>query len=67
MRLGPADRVDLLVDHRLIVEVKAVSDILPVHKAELLTYLKFAGIRVGLLFNFNVTVPRQGIYRVSNT
>jgi len=67
MRLERAYRVDLLVDHRLIVEVKSLSVILPVHKAQLLTYLKFAGIRVGLLFNFNVTVLRQGIYRISNT
>lgn len=56
-------RVDLLVDDKVIVEVKAVETILPVHEAQLLSYLKLARRRVGLLINFNVASLRQGIRR----
>lgn len=66
VRIERAYRIDFLVDDRLIIEVKAVADLLPVHKAQLLTYLKLADIRVGLLFNFNVTALRQGICRLIN-
>ena len=59
-------RIDLLVDEKIIVELKAVESILPVHKAQLMTYLKLTGLRVGLLMNFNVNVLRQGLYRVVN-
>jgi len=56
-------RVDLLVEEAVIVEIKAVEKILPIHEAQLLSYLKLSGIRVGLLINFNVTDLRQGIIR----
>ena len=46
--------------------MKSVADLLPVHKAQLLTYLKLTGIRIGLLLNFNVAVLRQGICRLIN-
>ena len=59
-------RVDLLVEKRVIVEIKAVEQILPVHKAQLLTYLRLSNLRVGLLINFNVDVLRNGISRVVN-
>jgi GxxExxY protein len=56
-------RVDLLVDGKVIVEVKAVDQIHPVHEAQLLSYLRLSRVRVGLLINFNVKDLRQGIRR----
>jgi GxxExxY protein len=47
-------RVDLLVEHALIIEVKSVRSLAPIHEAQLLTYLKLAGLHLGLLLNFNV-------------
>ena len=55
--------IDLIYDRRVIVELKAVERIIPVHEAQLLTYMKLTGIRVGLLLNFNVPVLKDGIYR----
>lgn len=59
-------RIDLLVDEKIIVELKAVESISPVHRAQLMTYLKLTGLKVGLLMNFNVNVLRQGLHRVVN-
>jgi GxxExxY protein len=59
-------RLDLLVDDRLIVELKAHDNILPIHEAQLLTYLKLCKIKVGLLINFNVLVLKDGIKRLAN-
>ena len=56
-------RIDFVFDKRVVVELKAVEEVLPVHEAQLLTYLKLAGIRVGLLINFNKPVLKDGIYR----
>jgi GxxExxY protein len=56
-------RVDLLIEDRLIVEVKSVTDLDPVHAAQLLTYLRLSGCPVGLLINFNVRLLKQGIRR----
>jgi GxxExxY protein len=56
-------RVDLLVEDRVIVEVKSVEQILKVHEAQLLTYLRLTGIRLGLLINFNTAHLRDGIRR----
>lgn len=55
--------IDLIYDRRVIVELKAVERVIPVHEAQLLTYMKLTGIRVGLLINFNVPVLKDGIYR----
>jgi GxxExxY protein len=57
-------RIDLLVEDHLIVELKAVEVILPVHEAQLLTYLKLCQKRLGLLINFNVPILKEGIKRV---
>lgn len=57
-------RLDLIVGEEVVVEVKAVESILPVHKAQLLTYMRLTSARVGLLFNFNVPVLRQGVRRM---
>ncbi len=58
-------RVDLLVDGLVIVELKAVDTFAPVHQAQLLTYLKLTGCKLGLLLNFNVRLLKQGIQRVA--
>ncbi len=63
--LDCAYRLDLVVEERLIVEIKTVEKLLPIHTAQLLTYLKLTGIGVGLLMNFNAEVLRDGIRRVS--
>jgi GxxExxY protein len=59
-----AYRPDLIVNRRLVIEVKVVAALLPVHKQQLTTYMRLTKIRVGLLINFNVPVLRHGIRRV---
>ena len=59
-------RIDLLVNSEVIVELKSVQKLEPIHDAQLLTYLKLAGIRHGLLLNFNVAVLKDGIRRMVN-
>lgn len=56
-------RVDLLVNDAVVVEVKAIEQVLPIHTAQLLTYLKITTHRVGLLINFNQTTIKNGIHR----
>ena len=63
VRLDAGYRLDLLVANRVVVELKAVEALLPIHEAQLLTYLKLGGWQVGLLINFNVTVLKNGIRR----
>ncbi len=57
-------RLDLLVADRVVVELKAVDSVLPIHKAQLMTYLRLSGRKVGLLLNFKVKLIRDGIHRV---
>jgi GxxExxY protein len=64
MKLDCAYRLDLVVADALVLEIKAVEKLLPVHGAQLLTYLKLTGIRAGLLLNFNSEVLRDGMKRV---
>ena len=64
IRLDCGYRLDLLVANTVVVEIKAVDRLLPIHQAQLLTYLRLGGWTVGLLMNFNVTVLKQGIKRV---
>jgi GxxExxY protein len=59
-----AFKVDFVVERRVLVEIKAVETLLPVHKAQALTYMKLARLHTGLLFNFNVPVLRDGIRRL---
>ena len=56
-------RADLLVDKLVMVELKAVESIAPIHKAQVLTYMKLAGCKIGLLINFNVVLLKDGIKR----
>jgi GxxExxY protein len=65
-RLTNSLRLDLLVDDQIVIEVKSVEHILPVHEAQLLSYLKLAGQRLGLLINFNSAVLSKSIRRIAN-
>ncbi len=62
--LDCAYRMDILVENQLVLELKAVDKILPVHEAQLLTYLRLSGINTGLLLNFNVPVLKDGLKRM---
>ena len=66
VRLDCGYRLDLLVQGKIILELKACEKIDPIHEAQLLTYLKLTGLNVGLLLNFNVPVMRDGIVRIVN-
>ena len=57
-------RVDLLVEEQLIVELKRVEELIPIHHAQLLTYLKLSNLRTGLLINFNVSLLKQELKRL---
>jgi GxxExxY protein len=64
VRIDCGYRIDLLVGNEVIVELKAVERILPVHEAQLLTYLRLSGLHVGLLLNFNVPLMRDRVRRM---
>ena len=66
VNIGEGLRLDLLVDDQIIVELKSVEEVTPVHHKQLLTYLRLMDKRLGLLINFNVTDIMQGIKRVVN-
>ncbi len=66
IKLDCGYRLDVVVENRIILELKACDKIEPIHKAQLLTYLKLSGLNLGLLLNFNVTVMRDGIVRIVN-
>jgi GxxExxY protein len=59
-------RIDLLVAESVIVELKSVDMLAPIHKAQLLSYLKLSGRKIGLLINFNVELLKHGITRMAN-
>ncbi len=64
VKLEAGYRVDLMVDGAVIVEVKAVDALAPVHEAKLPTYLRLSGRRLGFLINFSIVLPKQGIKRM---
>lgn len=66
VRLNQSYRLDLLVQEKIIVEIKAVELITAVHKAQLLSYLKLTGCPIGLLINFNVELLKEGVCRLVN-
>ncbi len=66
VRIGQAFIADLIVEDKVIIELKSVETVLPVHKKQLLTYLKLTGKKLGLLINFNSKLIRDGITRVVN-
>ena len=63
MRLDCGYRIDLLIDQQLIVELKCVDQLHKIHEAQILTYMRLAKIKIGLLINFNVPLLRNGIKR----
>jgi GxxExxY protein len=65
LRLDAGLRLDLVVEDCVVVELKAVEKVLPVHAAQILTYLKLSGKRLGFLINFNTNVIRDGIQRIA--
>ena len=66
VKLACGYRLDLLAEGEVIVEIKAMDSLAPIHEAQLMSYLKLSGCRVGLLINFNVTVLKDGIRRIAN-
>ena len=66
IKLDAAFRADFIVEKKVIVELKSVEKILPVHKKQLLTYLKIAQCKLGLLVNFNTELLKNGIHRIVN-
>ena len=64
VKLDCGYRVDLFIDNKIIFEFKSVDKVLPIHQAQLLTYMKLAGIKIGLLMNFNVRFMKDGIKRM---
>jgi GxxExxY protein len=66
MRFDTAFRLDLLVNNRVVIELKSVEKLAPVHYAQLLSYLKLADKKLGLLMNFNTKLLKDGIHRIVN-
>jgi GxxExxY protein len=67
VRLETGYRIDMLIEDQIVVEIEAIEAIAPVHRAQLLTYLKIGNYPVGLLLNFNVPVLKDGIVRIINS
>ena len=63
LKLAHGYRIDLVVERAVVVEIKAVDGLAPVHEAQVLTYLKLSGLHLGLLINFNVPMLKEGIKR----
>jgi GxxExxY protein len=64
VKLDCGYRIDMLIDDMIIVELKSVDNLLPIHQAQLLTYMKLSGVGIGLLMNFNVQFMKNGIKRM---
>ena len=64
VKLGYGYRLDLIVEENVVVELKTVEKLLPIHQAQLLTYLKLGGFKTGLLLNFSSSVLKDGIKRI---
>lgn len=59
-------RIDLMVNNKVIIEIKSVENLAPVHYAQTLTYLKLSGLKLGILINFNTKILKEGIHRIVN-
>ena len=66
IKLDVGYRIDIIVQNKVIIEVKSVEIIAPVHFAQVLTYLKLSGLKLGLLINFNSKLLKNGIHRIVN-
>ena len=67
VKLDCGYRLDLLVEEKVIIELKAIDRLLPIHSAQLLSYLKLSDCKVGLLINFNVRILKDGLRRIINS
>jgi GxxExxY protein len=66
LQIDYAFRADMIVENKVIVELKAIESVMPIHKKQLLTYLKLSGCHLGLLINFNTALIKNGITRLVN-
>ena len=66
VKMGVGYRIDMIVENKIIIEVKSVSELAPVHSAQLLTYLRLSKLKLGLLINFNTKLLKDGIHRIVN-
>lgn len=66
VRLDIGYRIDLIINEKVIIEIKSVENLLPVHFSQTLTYLRLSGVKLGLLVNFNSKVLKEGIHRIVN-
>src|SRR4051812_37690366 len=66
IKIDEAFKADLIVAGKVIVELKSIEDVAPIHKRQLLTFLRLSGLRLGLLINFNVDYVKEGITRIVN-
>jgi GxxExxY protein len=66
VKLDCGYRLDLFIERKVIVEVKAVDNVMPIHHAQVLSYLKLSGCKVGLLINFNEKLLKRGVFRIVN-
>lgn len=66
IRLDVGYRIDIIIENKVIVEIKSVETLAPVHYAQVLTYLKLSEIKLGLLINFNTKLLKDGIHRIVN-
>ena len=64
LKLDAGYRIDIIVNNRVLLEIKSVSEVAPIHTAQVITYLKLSGIQLGLLLNFNVKDMKDGIHRI---
>jgi GxxExxY protein len=64
VQLNAGYRIDLLIENQIILEIKSVDEIIPIHKAQLMTYLKLSRLKLGLLLNFNVPDMKAGLKRI---
>jgi len=66
IKLDAGYRLDLLIENKVIIEIKSVETLAPVHFAQVLTYLKLSDLKLGLLINFNTKLLKEGIHRIVN-
>jgi GxxExxY protein len=66
VRLEVGYRIDLIVNDKVLIEVKSIESLAPVHYAQTLTYLRLSGLKLGLLINFNVKILKDSIHRIAN-
>ncbi len=66
VKLEVGYRIDLKVENKVLIEIKSVENLLPVHFSQTLTYLKLSGLKLGLLINFNTKILKEGIHRIVN-